>query len=66
MVAPINRLSIILGKTLAQMARGLLQGVIILVLAMALIRSDDTGQHTARLRFAAAGRLQLRRVRHHP
>jgi ABC-2 type transport system permease protein len=36
MVAPINRLSIILGKTLAQMARGLLQGVIILVLAMAL------------------------------
>ena len=36
MVAPINRLSIILGKTLAQMARGLLQGVIILVLAVAL------------------------------
>lgn len=36
MVAPINRLSIILGKTLAQMARGLLQGVIILLLAMTL------------------------------
>jgi ABC-2 type transport system permease protein len=36
MVAPINRLSIILGKTLAQTARGLLQGVIILVLAAGL------------------------------
>jgi len=34
MVAPINRLSIILGKTLAQTARGLLQGVIILALAI--------------------------------
>jgi ABC-2 type transport system permease protein len=36
MVAPINRLSIILGKTLGQTARGLLQGVIILVLAAVL------------------------------
>jgi len=36
MVAPINRLSVILGKTLAQMARGMLQGVLILVLAMTL------------------------------
>jgi ABC-2 type transport system permease protein len=36
MVAPINRLSIILGKTLAQTARGLLQGVIILALAAGL------------------------------
>jgi ABC-2 type transport system permease protein len=36
MVAPINRLSIIVGKTLAQTARGLLQGVIILVLASLL------------------------------
>jgi ABC-2 type transport system permease protein len=36
MVAPINRLSIILGKTLAQTARGLLQGVLILVLAKIL------------------------------
>jgi ABC-2 type transport system permease protein len=36
MVAPINRLSIILGKTLAQTARGLLQGAIILVLAAGL------------------------------
>jgi ABC-2 type transport system permease protein len=36
MVAPINRLSIILGKTLAQTARGLLQGVIILILAAGL------------------------------
>lgn len=36
MVAPINRLSIILGKTLAQTARGLLQGTIILVLAAGL------------------------------
>ena len=36
MVAPINRLSIILGKTLAQTARGLLQGVIILALAVGL------------------------------
>ena len=36
MVAPINKLSIILGKTLAQTARGLLQGIIILVLAAGL------------------------------
>ncbi len=36
MVAPINRLSIILGKSLAQLARGLLQGFIIMVLAITL------------------------------
>jgi ABC-2 type transport system permease protein len=36
MVAPINRLSIILGKTLGQTARGLLQGVVILILATVL------------------------------
>ncbi len=36
MVAPINRLAIILGKTLAQTVRGILQGVLILVLAVAL------------------------------
>ncbi|MGP8125563.1 MAG: ABC transporter permease [Nitrososphaerales archaeon] len=36
MVAPINRLSIILGKTLSQTARGMLQGLIILVLAVLL------------------------------
>jgi ABC-2 type transport system permease protein len=36
MVAPINRLSIILGKTLAQTARGLVQGAIILTLATVL------------------------------
>lgn len=36
MVAPINRLSIILGKSLAQLTRGLLQGFIIMILAMAL------------------------------
>jgi ABC-2 type transport system permease protein len=36
MVAPINRVSIILGKTLAQLTRGLLQGFIIMVLAMVL------------------------------
>jgi ABC-2 type transport system permease protein len=36
MVAPINRLSIILGKTLGQTARGLLQGVIIFLLAIGL------------------------------
>jgi ABC-2 type transport system permease protein len=36
MVAPINRLSIIVGKTLAQTARGLLQGVLILILASIL------------------------------
>jgi len=36
MVAPINRLSIILGKTMGQVARGLIQGVIILVLAVEL------------------------------
>jgi ABC-2 type transport system permease protein len=36
MVAPINRLAIIVGKTLAQTARGLLQGVLILTLAVTL------------------------------
>jgi ABC-2 type transport system permease protein len=36
MVAPINRLSIILGKTLGQTARGLIQGVIILLLAVGI------------------------------
>jgi ABC-2 type transport system permease protein len=36
MVAPINRLSIVVGKTLAQTARGLLQGVLILILASVL------------------------------
>jgi ABC-2 type transport system permease protein len=36
MVAPINRLSIILGKALGQTTRGLLQGVIILALAVGL------------------------------
>jgi ABC-2 type transport system permease protein len=36
MVAPINRLAVILGKTFAQTARGLLQGVLILVLSIAL------------------------------
>jgi len=36
MVAPINRLAIILGKTLAQTTRGLLQGTLILILAVAL------------------------------
>ncbi|MCK4444836.1 MAG: ABC transporter permease, partial [Thermoplasmata archaeon] len=34
MVAPISRLSIILGKTLAQTARGLVQGLLILALAI--------------------------------
>ena len=36
MVAPINRLSIILGKTLAQTLRGLLQGTLILIMAVTL------------------------------
>jgi len=36
MVAPINRLSIIVGKTIAQTARGLLQGGLILILATIL------------------------------
>ncbi len=36
MVAPINRLSIILGKALSQTARGMIQGLIILVLAVLL------------------------------
>ena len=36
MVAPINRLSVILGKTLAQMSRGILQGMLILVLSILL------------------------------
>ena len=34
MVAPISRLSVILGKTLAQIGRGLLQGLIIIVIAV--------------------------------
>jgi ABC-2 type transport system permease protein len=36
MVAPVNRLSILLGKTLAQTARGLIQGIIILALAIGI------------------------------
>ncbi len=36
MVAPIRRLGIILGKTLAQTVRGLLQGILTLILAIAL------------------------------
>jgi ABC-2 type transport system permease protein len=36
MVAPINRLSILLGKTIAQTMRGLIQGVIILLLAVGI------------------------------
>jgi ABC-2 type transport system permease protein len=36
MVAPIRRLGIILGKTLAQTVRGLLQGTLILILAVVL------------------------------
>ena len=36
MVAPIRRLGIILGKTLAQTIRGLLQGILVLILAIAL------------------------------
>jgi len=43
MVAPINRLSIILGKTLGQTARGLLQGVIILVLSAVLFHVTIQG-----------------------
>jgi ABC-2 type transport system permease protein len=36
LVAPINRLSIILGKTFSQAVRGLMQAMIILILAIAL------------------------------
>jgi ABC-2 type transport system permease protein len=36
MVAPVNRLSILLGKTIAQTMRGLIQGVIILALAIGI------------------------------
>lgn len=36
MVAPINRLSIILGKTIAQTSRGLIQGLIVLALAVVI------------------------------
>ena len=43
MVAPINRLSIILGKTLAQTARGLLQGVLILALSVILFGVNIQG-----------------------
>jgi ABC-2 type transport system permease protein len=43
MVAPINRLSIILGKTLAQTARGLLQGIVILALSVILFGVNIQG-----------------------
>lgn len=43
MVAPINRLSIILGKTLAQTARGLLQGILILALSVTLFGVNIQG-----------------------
>jgi ABC-2 type transport system permease protein len=36
MVAPVNRLSVIIGKTLAQTIRGMIQGTLILILAVAL------------------------------
>jgi len=36
MVAPINRLSIVLGKALGQVARGLIQGIVIMALAIGL------------------------------
>ena len=36
MVAPINRLSIILGKALGQTGRGLIQGVIVMALALGI------------------------------
>jgi len=36
MVAPVNRLSILLGKTIAQTIRGLIQGLIILALAVGI------------------------------
>jgi ABC-2 type transport system permease protein len=36
MVAPINRLSIVLGKALGQTVRGLIQGLIVLILAVGL------------------------------
>jgi ABC-2 type transport system permease protein len=36
MAAPVNRLSILLGKTIAQIVRGMIQGIIILVLAVVL------------------------------
>ncbi len=63
MVAPINRLSIIVGKTLAQTARGLLQGVLILILASAPIRGLHSRKHPASLRPTVARRVQLRRPR---
>jgi ABC-2 type transport system permease protein len=43
MVAPIRRLGIILGKTLAQTVRGLLQGTLILILAIALFGVNIQG-----------------------
>ncbi len=43
MVAPINRLSIILGKALGQTVRGLIQGVIVLALAVGSIWRYHSG-----------------------
>jgi ABC-2 type transport system permease protein len=43
MVAPIRRLGIILGKTLAQTVRGLLQGTLILILAIVLFGVNIQG-----------------------
>jgi ABC-2 type transport system permease protein len=36
MAAPVNRMSILIGKTIAQMVRGMIQGIIILILAVSL------------------------------
>jgi ABC-2 type transport system permease protein len=36
MAAPVNRMSILVGKTIAQMVRGMIQGIIILVLAVSI------------------------------
>ena len=43
MVAPVNRLSILLGKTAAQTARGLIQGLIILALAIGIFNVTIQG-----------------------
>ena len=57
MVAPINRLSILLGKTMAQTARGLIQGVIILALAIGLFGVAIQGSILLVFALLLAGRL---------
>ena len=64
MVAPINRLSIILGKALGQTGRGLIQGVIVMGFGSGNIRRRDPRKHASSGCFAAARGILIRGFRH--